>query len=183
MGTMILCSIEGCGSKHHARGLCSMHYGHKWRAVNPEYFRKRRIEYYREAEPTGYIRQAKDGTRRGLGRHPLPASVCRLSLVEAAWLGAFIDGEGTIGVYDINRNGLPLGEISVANTEPELISAVLRITRVGTVWGRFYSLLGSRPSLLLRWKCNRQNDVKSLVRQLAPYCLKAQRVLPWVEFS
>ncbi|MCH8120371.1 MAG: hypothetical protein IIC00_11665 [Planctomycetes bacterium] len=54
----------------------------------------------------------------------ITTDIRRMSEAEAAWVGAFIEGEGSVSpVY-----------IEVINSDVEIISALIRATRVGRVF-------------------------------------------------
>ncbi len=103
-------------------------------------------------------------TQTGVGK--FPAQVRQLRDVEAAWLGAIIDGEGHI-------TG-PYNHLYVTNTNVEIISTTLRILGVGRV-----SMGTQVPGMKTVWRfaLTRMNDLAVLFPQLSPYSMKVQEVL------
>lgn len=102
------------------------------------------------------------------GPAPKPASIREMAEIERAWLGAMVEAEGSVGFYNTNgRHGH--WRVTIANKDPEVISAALRLTRIGSVC--------PRPSGVLYWVVDRRNDVRLLAEQLAPYCMKVRRIL------
>jgi len=100
---------------------------------------------------------------------------------ERGYVGAMIDGEGTVHCYPIQgRRGDGLGcYIQVTNTELELLSAMLRATGVGRIY------LQTRAGFIGKnginhtkdtwvWKSLRRNDMKAIADQCWPYSLKLQ---------
>ncbi len=99
-----------------------------------------------------------------------PSSVKAMASEEASWIGAFVDGEGTV---DQDHQGYP--RIRTVNTEPELLSVLLRVTGVGTVYYKRPMASSTKPAF--EWAVHRINDVLDLLNQIAPYSIKAQRAL------
>ena len=66
--------------------------------------------------------------------------------------------------------------VRVANTEVELISALLRATGAGKVYLQTSRLRENNPQYAAcwLWVAERINDLKDIVRQCAPYSLKLQ---------
>lgn len=90
-----------------------------------------------------------------------------MSEPERAWVGAFIDGEGSL--YQETRG---YNRLSGCNTEVELISTLIRATGVGKVY--------LQPQIglpLWVWRVNRLHQIQEIARQIKPYCLKAQKWL------
>lgn len=103
----------------------------------------------------------------------LPMSECA-----AAWLGALLDGEGS--VYKAKghagrRRRLPW--IAIANTEVELIATCLRITGAGTIQTRLQPSAAFGSRRMWCWMCQKVADVPVLLQRLAPYSLKAQKAI------
>lgn len=101
-------------------------------------------------------------------RYSYPALTRNLTDVEAAWLGAMLDAEGTI-----YRNGATWAMVFL-NSEVEYISAFLRLTGQGKVYYR-----APRPPgklVLWEWRTGRSIEVAILCQRLAPWSLKARRV-------
>jgi hypothetical protein len=100
--------------------------------------------------------------------------------VEAAWVGAFIEAEGSW-----SRNDLEISaQIHVPNTDLEMISALFRATGVGTFTmspeGNYQSHVWSQKTNYV-WVLSCYNDVKALCQRCAPYSIKLQRGLAWFE--
>lgn len=116
---------------------------------------------------------AKGKTDKGYGRNMLPCGVRTMRVEEASWVGAMLDAEGCVLTYTIrNINEVRL---SLGNTEPEVLSALLRATGVGNVRGTKRKQPHHLPFFV--WDVSRWNDVMDIARQCAPFSLKAQRVL------
>ena len=95
---------------------------------------------------------------------------------ERAYIGAMIDAEGWVGKM---KNRVNLWRVFISNTDPEIISAILRATGGGTVRADSYSVqgksvLGTKP--IFTWGTSRQNNLYSLVDQCASYSMKLQRI-------
>ncbi len=100
---------------------------------------------------------------------------------EAAWLGAAIEGEGGLGRLPGKRMALSL---EVANTDPEFISALIRITGLADVYGKIFKNPQGRPwAPAFRWRVSRANDMLAIARRCAIYSTKCQRVLALMEDS
>lgn len=85
--------------------------------------------------------------------------------VEKAWVGAMVEAEGYVGFY----NGR--WRIGVGNTDPEIISAILRATGVGLV-----SIQKGTNKPIIHWSSQRYNDVINLSNQLKDYCMKVRKI-------
>ena len=110
--------------------------------------------------------------------HRSPRSVRELAPVEAAWIGAMIDGEGSI----YRCTGQVGHRMEFGNTEVELVATMLRVVGAGKVYllnNRASNLVGKLP--IWRWYLYPANDVAALIEQIAPYSIKAQKWLPYVE--
>ena len=108
--------------------------------------------------------------------HPKPCQVRQMSPVEAAYVGAMVDAEGTVRIKD------GYWQVNFPNTEVEYVSAVVRATGIGSVYcrdltGRASSNPRFTPStkLLWIWATTRKADVEELARQLSPYSTKMQK--------
>jgi hypothetical protein len=114
--------------------------------------------------------QQRDRRRPNRIRRP-KMIVKQMTDAEAAWVGAFIDAEGWVSLRDGCWN------ILVGNTEVEHISALLRATGTGGVISRIppASNLGHKRMYL--WSILQDAAARELARQIAPYSLKAQKVL------
>ena len=102
------------------------------------------------------------------GLHPNQAR--KMSAVEAAYVGAMLDGEGTVHIK--RRNAA----FSVANSEIEFISAILRATGCGKVYYR-EPQKGNLP--MWSWYSGSRLTLEDLAVQLAPYSIKAQKYIIW----
>ena len=102
-----------------------------------------------------------------------PCQVREMSDAEAAWVGAIIDAEGWVLIQPIYK--VNAVRISVGNTEPEIISGLLRATGVGTVCHHKRSKPHHLP--MFQWTANAWNDVMAIAKRCAPYSMKAQKVL------
>ena len=120
-------------------------------------------------------------TRYGTPTRRKATSLRLMSEVEAAYVGALVDGEGCIRNQDVHsRGGGRSVSVVVGNTELELISALLRITGIGVVC-KDKPQLGRLP--FWRWGVYAIEDTKSLLRRIAAYSLKAQWGLTWAHWS
>jgi hypothetical protein len=89
--------------------------------------------------------------------------------VECAWVGAFIDAEGSVGLAKPWKDAW---QIALQITEPEYVSTLLRFTGVGNV--SYSNPRGISKLPQYRWSVTAKLDIETLLRQLAPYSLKAQ---------
>jgi hypothetical protein len=92
--------------------------------------------------------------------------VRKMTEPEAAWVGAMIEAEGSV-VF------APQVRVAVVNSDPEIISALLRATGSGTVQIR-QPHLGTK--LLYCWWMSKWREVQALVAQAGPYSMKLQKV-------
>lgn len=107
-------------------------------------------------------RSCSQRSRRRSGR------VCKeLSVAEAAYIAGFIDGEGTIGIYQ-QRRGYACVKVSVANTKKKPIEFMIRVTGIGTVFHRPCRNEKHAPSY---WWQASSDAACTLLRQLQPYLL------------
>ena len=127
------------------------------------------------ASVTGQAVRSVGKNADGTGRDSLLSRVRTMSGIEAAWVGAILDGEGCL-VKDLreDRNYM---RWTVGNTEPELISTLLRATGVGTVLSPKQKKSHHRPFFV--WNVSRRNEVLDIARQCVPYSLKAQVAVAW----
>lgn len=96
-----------------------------------------------------------------------------MSEVECAYIGALVDGEGCVCQ---TRDKYRYWQVRVGNTDPELISVLLRATGAGCVYGQAKnSAWGTKPISV--WQLAKQNDVLCLARRCAPFSFKLQRIL------
>ena len=92
-------------------------------------------------------------------RRGLPSTVRYMPDAQAAWVGAMVEGEGTI---EIGKRAV---RVSVINTDVEIISALLRF--VGDGYVRLQSLGVNRPVWV--WSLGRFESLCALSPQIAPY--------------
>ena len=111
-------------------------------------------------------------TRYGAQRRP--SRINTMTGIEAAWVGAIIEGEGS--VMEKHGSLRPRWRVMVANTDPEIMSALLRLTGSGSICCTVdrKGTLGTKP--VYRWELAAVEDVLHLVRQCSPYSMKLQRV-------
>ena len=115
-----------------------------------------------------YRREQRARIRGWAGRYR-PAQLRDMTEAEAAYVGAMIDGEGT--VYFHPNGGI---KVQFVNTNVEYVSAFLRATGVGRVHCR----RGDERKLdLFIWQINAHNDVVALAERCSMYSTKLQRVL------
>jgi len=98
--------------------------------------------------------------------------VRQMTDVEAAWIGALIEGEGSIWWVKTKRHTWPA--VNVSNTDPEIISALLRTTGVGSVHHQKTPtnalIQGAKPCYI--WMAQAQREAADIIRQCAPYSMK-----------
>jgi len=94
-----------------------------------------------------------------------------LTDTQAAWLGALIDGEGSI--YFLKGRSYPY--VSVTMTDLQIIYTLLRVVQAGTLTTRNNNGFGSKR--LYAWVIAAQIDSESFVRQIQPFSFKAQKAL------
>ena len=103
-------------------------------------------------------------SQKGIGKYP--SQVRTLSDVEAAYVGAMLDGEGHIGREP---------HIYVTNTNVEIIATLLRAIGLGRVTP---GSMGPQNRLQVwRYALTRINDVFALLPQIVSYSMKAQECL------
>lgn len=97
----------------------------------------------------------------------------QLTQVEAAWMGALIEGEGsTFFRRDDHRRGSAI--IQVANTDPELMSVCLRVVQTGHVTVNRIR----HGKLQMQWALA-GNEAVDLAEQLTGFCAKTEKLLHW----
>ncbi len=96
-------------------------------------------------------------------------SIRNMTAAEAAYIGAMLDAEGNTPTRE---NGW--GSIVIDISEPEVISALLRASGVGNVYG-YWPTNGNK--LMMKWQVARQADLQIILEQIAPYSVKAQHLL------
>ncbi len=115
-----------------------------------------------------------------MGYQLRPCEVREMTEPERAYIGAMIEGEGNVRLYNAHkscaacRTGGGHWRITVVNTDVEIISALLRATGVGRITRRTPEKLENKPCY--SWFVGRYNDILSLVRQSARYSTKLQQV-------
>lgn len=139
--------------------------------------------------PKGKPRDGKITTRT----RKLPP-VRQMSKEEAAWLGALVEGEGTVrvrvkvdgrwteaGVKSLDRleraSRITPHEVIVYSSDVEIISACLRLTGVGTVYYRpprpTYRSPNGRMAFAVKdgwsWECSYADQLEQLLPQIVPY--------------
>ncbi len=92
------------------------------------------------------------------------STVRQLSSPEAAWLGAMVEGEGSICL-----RGRRPRYIAVYSSEVETVATCLRLAGDGTVIydGEPSSAIGRKP--MWRWHLAKINSLFELLPQLIPY--------------
>lgn len=97
-----------------------------------------------------------------------PSQVRQMTPCEVAWVGALVEGEGSI---EVNR---PF--VSVASTEVETLSTLIRFVGAGAL---VMQKGVNRPCWV--WRLYRRASVRDLLRQIFPWLTgkreKAQKVL------
>jgi hypothetical protein len=119
------------------------------------------------------ISAANKGNKYAAGNHNrtgqfITSRLRPLTEIEASWLGAMVDAEGSV----VRR---PNGRyrFMFVNTEVEYISAFLRLTGVGSI-----SVKTSEGRLLCySWEMGAENEVKAFAQAISLYSLKARKVL------
>lgn len=102
--------------------------------------------------------------RAGHRANILPSEVRELSPVESAWVGAMVEGEGS----------LTSGQIAVVSTEVETLSTLLRFVGGGGVYlhNNGSGHLGKKTVWV--WRLFRRASVHSLLTQIAPWLTSKQ---------
>ena len=117
-----------------------------------------------------------------MGRGVAAGKARTMTDVEAAWMGAMVEGEGHYFLHppdSKSRNvGLRIG-VAVTNTDPEIMSACLRLTQTGKVdyKGFANSRIATARKPCYRWAIQAWTDTLNVLRQLRPYSMKAQAAL------
>lgn len=95
-----------------------------------------------------------------------PTSIQNLSPEAAAWLGAMVEGEGSLSWDRPNTcNNQYRLRVVVANTEVETIATCLRL--VGA--GRVTSQVMGNSKRVWHWVLSRRSDIAALLPQILPY--------------
>jgi len=119
-------------------------------------------------------REKDEGRRYQLGvQHPLArkvSTVREIAPIEAAWLGAMVEREGSIGWVNSNQNqgGRLTPYLSLVNTSVEVIATMLRLVGDGNIsLDAVQGRNGHRP--VWGYKVNKQNSLRDLLPQLIPF--------------
>jgi hypothetical protein len=104
----------------------------------------------------------------------LPSRMKRMTPVQRAWIGALIEGEGCVTLRSAPYQPHQ-AVVTVVNCDPEILSALLRVTGTGVVKPR------PAPSGISKlqgytWTVMRRLEIESLVNQCAKYSPKLQRI-------
>lgn len=97
-----------------------------------------------------------------------PAQIRELSAVEAAWLGAMVDGEGSIVLRKLT-NGSEQVIVQVCNSNVEIISTCLRLAGEGCIYLRTMTRQPEHWLPVWFWIITRQKSVQKLLLQILPY--------------
>ena len=100
------------------------------------------------------------------GRPIKPSQVRTLSPVEAAWVGAMVEGEGCIRILTTSARGHKQGRMDVTNTEVETNATILRLVGDG---GVHHDMGAGRNKRVWRWGLASKLSVISLLKQIIPY--------------
>lgn len=126
--------------------------------------RRRKIGAAARARWAGYSAKQRAQALSGIGRGvPKPCQVRPMVEVERAWLGAFIEADGSASLC----GGRPV--VALSQRDVEMVATALRLTQVG---GVNLSRDGQWS-----WYTTRRLDALSVARQCAPYSPKLQRLL------
>lgn len=95
-----------------------------------------------------------------------------MSLEEAAWIGAMLEGEGTVSLR-FDERGYEDVDLVIYNSEVETIATCLRVIGDGCVYYRGKRLSskwpGSGSKEQWAWSLQRKPAVRDLLRQIIPY--------------
>ena len=99
------------------------------------------------------------------------------SEIEAAWIGALIEGEGSVG-----SDGRDHMKVTVTNTDPEVLSAFLRVLGTGHIYPHHKNRTrNNHTKPCYTWQISRRVDILYLVQRCFHYSTKLQRLQPVVE--
>ena len=107
-------------------------------------------------------------------RGPRLARARQMTEVEAAWVGAMIEGEGSVIVRQ-SRSGYHELKIVVHNTDVEIMSAMLRAVGTGSIGVKTFSKQWQRKTCWV-WQLQAAEDVRAVAAQCKPYSTKCQKV-------
>lgn len=105
---------------------------------------------------------------------PLPSSVREMTAVEAAWVGALIEGEGSMIAHPRGRT---TWAVTVQSTDVETIATLLRLTGAGLVYSKRVPD-GRKPQW--SWEVRRKFDVRDLLYQVCPYLTGKRERAAWI---
>jgi hypothetical protein len=111
-----------------------------------------------------------------MGRPLIPNRVRDMTEIERAWMGAFIEADGTAFCgcsYDQPHK--PEISVEQAPSNIEMISTLLRLAGAGKVYYRESHGISGTP--IWRWMVVSANDTGALAEQCAPYSPKLQNFL------
>ena len=106
-----------------------------------------------------------------------------LSKWQLAWLAGFIDGEGTIGIYQVN--GRPQLQLKVNNTCLTVIEFIHTLTGIGSVtYVDKAKQLNSKSVLPQKyWRVTSASEMRDIISKLLPYLLvKTDQAIMMLEF-
>lgn len=93
-----------------------------------------------------------------------------LSSVEAAWLGALVEGEGCVQITYRSKEGRSdCWRVYVGSTEIETISTILRLVGDGKIYCVFPTKLARK--ILWKWQLSSKQAVHDFMCQLRPYLI------------
>ena len=109
---------------------------------------------------------------------PRQATIRQMTDVEAAWMGAMLEGEGSVMLLPHHSSRKPFVRAVITNTDPEIMSACLRLTNAGRVnrGQDNRSSLVRETKICFAWAIQAWNDVMSFLQQVRPYSMKAQQL-------
>lgn len=106
------------------------------------------------------------------GAKPKASSLRKLTDLEAAWLGAFVEADGCVFVRTFTDGQQPKPHVVISQREVAPVATALRLTQVGYVQYQTHY-----PNPMWVWTVSRLNDAHALLVQLAPYSWKVQNLL------
>ena len=99
-------------------------------------------------------------------------------------MGALLEGEGHVTILEpkeMQTNIAPTCHAVVTNTDPEIISACLRVTGAGHVLphtgGVSNLLYGRETKQAYRWMLQAWSEAVGFLQRVEPYSMKAQKAL------
>ena len=110
--------------------------------------------------------------------------VRNLSPEEAAWIGAMVEGEGSI-LIRTRPCGTKQGLVQVCNSEVETVATCLRLVGAGGVYLRTPDKQPKHWKLVWFWVVTANKEVPALLKQITPYLTgkqdKAKNVIKILE--